>query len=91
MRVVPGALSGNTRGGVHIDQTKMTGGISGLERLTMAYISASWIYASLRAWADDVVSTARRRQGKTELSLLVLCRDVNGSSECTWISMAYPV
>ena len=54
-RVVPGALSGNTRSGVHIDQTKLTGGTAGLARLMKALISAEWITSALRVWADDVV------------------------------------
>ena len=57
VRAVPGALAGNTKSGVHIDQTKLTSGQAGLERLTKAWISASWILAALRSWTDDLVST----------------------------------
>jgi hypothetical protein len=42
---------------VHIDQTKLTGGIAGLGRLMKAHISASWILAALSNWADDAVSS----------------------------------
>jgi hypothetical protein len=49
-------LAGNTRSGVHIDQTKLTGGKAGLERLIKAQLSASWTVAALKAWADDTVN-----------------------------------
>lgn len=55
VRAVPGALAGNTRSGVHIDQAKLTGGKSGLERLIKAGLSAGYVLAALRAWSDDVV------------------------------------
>lgn len=74
-RVVPGALSGNTRSGVHIDQTKLTTGIPGLERLMKAYISASWMMVALRAWADDVVSSSAFVPDRSPTSDAVLCRD----------------
>ncbi|KAK4688656.1 RAD50-interacting protein 1, partial [Tremellales sp. Uapishka_1] len=54
VRAVPGALSGTTRGGVHIDQQRLTGGKAGLERLVKANISAAWSLAALKSWADDV-------------------------------------
>ncbi|ORY33806.1 TIP-1 family-domain-containing protein [Naematelia encephala] len=54
VRAVPGALSGNTRSGVHIDQTKLTSGSAGLERLIKACVSGAWILAALRTWADDL-------------------------------------
>ncbi|ORX39873.1 TIP-1 family-domain-containing protein [Kockovaella imperatae] len=52
-RVVPGALSGNTRAGVHIEPAKLTGGSNGLDRLCKAYVSAAWVLNALRVWADD--------------------------------------
>lgn len=57
VRVVPGALTGNTRSGIHVDQKATTGGVAGLERLVKARLSAGWIETALRGWADDVVST----------------------------------
>lgn len=55
VRAVPGALSGNARGGIHIDQ-RTTGGVAGLEKLIKARLSAGWVELALRGWADDVVS-----------------------------------
>ena len=40
-----------------MDQTKLTGGKAGLERLIKAQLSASWTVAALKAWADDTVSS----------------------------------
>lgn len=56
VRVVPGALAGNTRSGVHIDQTKLTSGQAGLERLIKANLSAAYVLSALRVWSDDLVS-----------------------------------
>lgn len=56
VRAVPGALSGNARGGIHFDQAKVTGGTEGLGRLVKAGLSAAWIIDAMRGWADDVVS-----------------------------------
>ena len=47
------------KSGVHVDQTKLTGGINGLERLVKGHLSASWMVAALRSWADDVVCLER--------------------------------
>ncbi|KAK8869829.1 hypothetical protein IAR55_000397 [Kwoniella newhampshirensis] len=54
VRAVPGALSGNTRSGVHIDQTKLTSGKTGLERLVKALLSGRWVEEGMRKWADDL-------------------------------------
>ena len=59
VRAVPGALAGNTRSGVHIDQAKLTGGEAGLDRLIKAFLSAEWIVQALKSWRDDVVSPYR--------------------------------
>lgn len=56
VRAVPGALAGNTRSGVHIDQTKLTSGKAGLERLIKANLSAAYVLQALRVWSDDIVS-----------------------------------
>jgi hypothetical protein len=56
VRAVPGALSGNTRGGVHVDPAKVTGGTAGLTKLVKAGLSAGWVLEALRAWSDDPVS-----------------------------------
>lgn len=55
VRAVPGALSGNVRGGIHVDQNRLTGGVEGLGRLVKAALSASWILQAMREWADDIV------------------------------------
>ncbi|WVQ98696.1 hypothetical protein IAU59_005827 [Kwoniella sp. CBS 9459] len=54
VRAVPGALAGNTRSGVHIDQTKLTSGRNGLERLIKAWLSAKWVAEGMRKWSDDL-------------------------------------
>jgi hypothetical protein len=54
-RAIPGALSGNTRGGAHFDQSKLTGGEAGLARLIKAQLSAAWLVAALKGWADEPV------------------------------------
>ncbi|WWD15898.1 hypothetical protein CI109_100322 [Kwoniella shandongensis] len=54
VRAVPGALSGNTRSGIHIDQTKLTSGKAGLERLLKAWLSGKWLDEGMRKWADDL-------------------------------------
>lgn len=43
------------RGGIHVDQRGLTGGVEGLGRLVKAYLSSGWILASMREWADDPV------------------------------------
>ena len=58
VRAVPGALAGNTRSGAHFDQSKLTSGKAGMERLIKANLSASWILSALRSWADDPVGSA---------------------------------
>jgi hypothetical protein len=58
VRAVPGALAGNTRSGVYVDQAKLTHGKPGLERLIKGWLSASWISSALRVWADDLVCGA---------------------------------
>lgn len=55
VRAVPGALSGNVRGGLHVDQARLTGGVEGLGRLVKASLSAQWTIQALRDWADDIV------------------------------------
>ncbi|WVQ81558.1 hypothetical protein IAT38_003682 [Cryptococcus sp. DSM 104549] len=54
VRVVPGALAGNTRSGIHIDQAKLTGGSAGVERLIKAWLSSKWIAEASRKWADSL-------------------------------------
>lgn len=56
VRAVPGALSGNTRGGIHVDQSRLTGGVEGLGRLIKAVLSAGWVLQAMREWSDDIVS-----------------------------------
>ena len=55
VRAVPGALSGNTRSGAHIEPARLTAGTTGLDRLLKAYLSASWMLVALQIWADDIV------------------------------------
>jgi hypothetical protein len=43
------------RGGIHVDQRSLTGGVEGLGRLIKAYLSAGWVLGSMREWADDPV------------------------------------
>ncbi|WVR05282.1 hypothetical protein IAU60_002294 [Kwoniella sp. DSM 27419] len=54
VRAVPGALAGNTRSGIHIDQAKLTTGKNGLERLIKAWLSGRWVAEAMRKWADDL-------------------------------------
>ncbi|WRT67124.1 uncharacterized protein IL334_004090 [Kwoniella shivajii] len=54
VRHVPGALAGNTRSGVHIDQAKLTSGKNGLERLIKAWLSGKWVEEGMRKWGDDL-------------------------------------
>ena len=54
VRSVPGALT-HMRGGIHVDQKSLTGGVEGLGRLIKAYLSLKWIEGSMREWADDPV------------------------------------
>ncbi|WVQ71643.1 hypothetical protein IAR50_001183 [Cryptococcus sp. DSM 104548] len=54
VRAVPGALAGNTRSGVNIDQKALTSGKGGAERLCKAFLSAEWIGEALRQWSDSV-------------------------------------
>lgn len=79
VRAVPGALSGNARGGVHIDLSRTTGGVAGLEKLVKARLSAGWIELALRGWADDVVGSQAIQTclpGTALTRRLVLHRDV---------------
>lgn len=62
IRAVPGALSGNTRGGIHVDQSKVTGGLEGLGRLVKADLSAAWILRAMQTWADDIVRSDRAQR-----------------------------
>jgi len=56
-RAVPGALAGHSReNGVGMDTAKMTSGVSGLQRLTKAWISATWIMEAMERWGDEMVS-----------------------------------
>ncbi|WVW83112.1 hypothetical protein I302_105130 [Kwoniella bestiolae CBS 10118] len=54
VRAVPGALAGNTRSGIHIDQAKLTSGKNGLERLMKAWLSGQWIQEGMRRWGDEL-------------------------------------
>ncbi|OCF36565.1 hypothetical protein I316_01816 [Kwoniella heveanensis BCC8398] len=54
VRAVPGALAGNTRSGIHIDQTRLTTGRNGLERLIKAWLSGRWVVEGMRKWSDDL-------------------------------------
>ncbi|OCF54147.1 hypothetical protein L486_08343 [Kwoniella mangroviensis CBS 10435] len=54
VRAVPGALAGNTRSGVHIDQAKLTSGKNGLERLMKAWLSGQWIQEGMTRWGDEL-------------------------------------
>ncbi|WWC61139.1 uncharacterized protein I303_103718 [Kwoniella dejecticola CBS 10117] len=54
VRAVPGALAGNTRSGVHIDQAKLTSGKNGLERLMKAWLSSKWVEEGMRKWTDEL-------------------------------------
>lgn len=60
LRAVPGALG---PGGVAVDRTGMTSGVTGLQRLTRAWISAAWIRNAMRRWDDDPVSAIDRGVG----------------------------
>ncbi|KIR53163.1 hypothetical protein I315_04199 [Cryptococcus gattii Ru294] len=53
-RVVPGALSGNTRSGINIDQRALTSGKIGVERLVKALLSSDWVAEAMRKWADRI-------------------------------------
>ncbi|XAO24018.1 hypothetical protein I312_102808 [Cryptococcus bacillisporus CA1280] len=53
-RVVPGALSGNTRSGINIDQRALTSGKIGVERLVKALLSSDWVAEAMRKWADGI-------------------------------------
>jgi len=64
VRAVPGALAlGGSGGGVQFDKHKLTGGVEGLGRLVKGLLSAGWILASMRSWADDPVSFPPYREG----------------------------
>lgn len=54
--MVPGALSGNTRSGINIDQRALTSGKTGVERLVKALLSSDWVGEAMRKWADGIVS-----------------------------------
>ncbi|WWD01416.1 hypothetical protein V866_008360 [Kwoniella sp. B9012] len=54
VRAVPGALAGNTRSGVHIDQAKLTSGKNGLQRLMKAWLSGQWIQEGMTKWGDEL-------------------------------------
>jgi hypothetical protein len=47
------------RGGIHVDQRSLTGGVEGLGRLIKAYLSTGWVLGSMREWADDPVRPGR--------------------------------
>ncbi|KAL7423932.1 hypothetical protein Q5752_001517 [Cryptotrichosporon argae] len=55
VRAVPGALAGNTRGGIQADQARLTGGVHGLQRLVKAWFSAAYVRAALVGWADELL------------------------------------
>jgi len=48
------------RGGIHVDQRSLTGGVEGLGRLIKAYLSTGWVLGSMREWADDPVCPSPR-------------------------------
>lgn len=100
VRAVPGALSGNTRGGIHVDQSRLTGGVECLAKLIKAALSAGWIMQALREWADDMVSasfpitSAMNRQRRVWLmcvTRLVLHRNVGSFKLDAVDPMAYTV
>lgn len=47
------------RGGIHVDQRSLTGGVEGLGRLVKAYLSSQWMMGAVREWADDPVCPIR--------------------------------
>jgi hypothetical protein len=77
VRAVPGALGNvSMRGGIHVDQRGLTGGVEGLGRLVKAYLSAGWILASIREWADDPVrpsSSPLQSEYHADISSLLTC------------------
>ena len=75
-RVVPGALSGSTRSGIYVDQTRLTSGTAGLQKLMKALISASWISTALATWADNVVSIVDVGVGSLSNKSIVFYRTV---------------
>jgi hypothetical protein len=73
VRAVPGALAlGGSGGGVQFDKNKLTGGVEGLGRLVKGLLSAGWILASMRSWADDPVCFPQHRVSRRKLTT-VLC------------------
>ena len=60
IKAVPGAF-GVTTGGreeavVHLDSQGLTSGVSGVQRLGKALLSAKYIEVSLHKWGDELVS-----------------------------------
>lgn len=77
LRAVPGALG---PGGVTVDRTGMTSGVTGLQRLTRAWISAAWMKNALRRWDDDPVSRILARGLKlAQLSRLLESPELPGN------------
>lgn len=60
MRAVPGALNvslaGKEEGGLHVDTSKLTGGVEGVQRLCKALLSAKYIEVSMEGWGEELVS-----------------------------------
>ncbi|EIW69690.1 hypothetical protein M231_06298 [Tremella mesenterica] len=52
VRAVPGALA-NSRSGIVYDQSALTAGKQGLERLLKGLLSVDWVLEALKGWADD--------------------------------------
>jgi len=57
IRAVPGALAANMRGQVtqQMDARNLTSGSAGVNRLSKALLSATYLRAALEGWSDDVV------------------------------------
>jgi hypothetical protein len=77
MRAVPGALAGATHSGVHMDQSKTTGGVNGLQRLVKALLSAVGIAEAMTKWGDEIVSFPQRHY-LMEVLPRVMDRDTDG-------------
>jgi hypothetical protein len=60
------------RGGIHVDQRSLTGGVEGLGRLIKAYLSTGWVLGSMREWADDPVRPGHRPLSLETALMIVL-------------------
>ncbi|KAF8225806.1 hypothetical protein L208DRAFT_1425343 [Tricholoma matsutake] len=58
VRAVPGALNvslaGKEEGGLHVDTSKLTGGVEGVQRLCKALLSAKYIEVSMEGWGEEL-------------------------------------